>query len=167
MVFLRAGQLDQPLDFGGGKVTPGAGRQRAERDRPDPGADEPANRVADGRHHTADLALTTLVNGDLDIRGVTAGKGLYQPDSLCRRGKAIVQFDPFGQALDGFFGWGAVDRGQIGLGNVITRMGKAVDEGPVVGEKQEALAADIEPAHGPKERLARQVYQLGDRAGGV
>lgn len=104
---------------------------------------------------------------EFNIRCIACGKGLDQANPLRRGRHAVVQFNPFRQSPERFFGRRSVNSGEIGLGNMESRVGEVVDKGAVVGKKKQTLGLGIEAADRAQQGLAGEIYKLGYRVARV
>lgn len=148
-------------------MTPRSRRNRAGSDASDPGPDQAQDVVADRGKHAAHLAVSTFVDDKLDIRGVVSWKIADEMDALGRRGLAVLEHYPGRELSERLVIGPPADRRQIGLGDVVARMGHVVEKITVVGQKQQAFGLDIEPAHRPQHRAVRQIDQFGHDVHGV
>jgi len=89
--------------------------------------------------HATDLAVTALVDGEANGVGV----GERCPS---RRGQAVLQLDSLPEAADGTGRRRPFDRGQVLLLHAVRRVGEAVGQVTVVGEKKQSLGVGVEAA---------------------
>ena len=78
--------------------TPCARRERSVVQRPDAGAHEPADRMADGIAHAPDLAIAALVDPELDRR--TVAPSLHDGRRVRGRGRPVVELDSLAETPD-------------------------------------------------------------------
>jgi hypothetical protein len=88
---------------------------------------ETSHGVPHGREHALDLVLAALVDRELDrVRAEEPGFG--------RCGRAVVEVDPFTEALERFLRRLALDLGLVDLRDLVARVREPVRELAVVRE---------------------------------
>lgn len=160
---LALGFREEAGDFLLREMTPAAAREVGNANVADADTAELFDGAADGREHPPDLAVAALEDGELDLRAARSldfPGGLLHADILGGKRLAVREFDARGQLRDTRGIGHAAHHGAVGLPDMVLRMADLVEEIAVVGEEDEALRLDIEPAHGPQERLLLQVDQI-------
>lgn len=127
-----------------------------------PGADLPANqaqgRETDHRRHASDLPVAALSQRQRQPTGrnlsAKANRRLPRPEpirlrnalGLGRQGAAILEFDPLAQLLQCTVGDHAVHLDHVGFGQFVLRIGDAVGECTIIGQKQQAFGVVVQAA---------------------
>ncbi len=118
-----------------------------------------------GGQHPAHLPVAALVDGQLDLGAAAALPRLAgrtcQADVFGGPSRAVFQMDAAPQAVQRVRGRDAPDRGAIGLGDVVARVGQLEQKVAVIRKKDQPLAVGVQPPDGAQHRLAADVHQLG------
>src|SRR5580693_8552463 len=140
---LQAYRRVQLAYFPGGQLARGARLERAEPDRADVGADQPADRVPGRGQHPAHYVLSALVQGDLHQR---AGARPVDHAEPVGRGDPVVELDAGRKAAPEVLRHRTGHVGQVGLGDLEAGVGEPVRQLTVVGEQHQALGVVVQPA---------------------
>src|SRR4051812_9391411 len=90
-------RLVERADLGLAEVPEPSGPELAQRERTDPGTDEPADRVSEGVEHPADDPVAPVVDDDLDLGGPV--RRCDHPGRV-GAGRTVVEIDAGPQLLD-------------------------------------------------------------------
>ena len=138
------------------------GRQRRSVIGPDPGPHQPHDRMADRLAHPPHLPVAALVDGE--AHHVRASS----ETDLRRRGHAVVELDALAEPAQRAPRRDVASHlGEVLLLDAEARMGQPVGEVAVVGEQQQALGVDVEPADREDPRLGGHEVDDGAAAVGV
>ena len=165
--------MGEVFDLPGGQVPPRARRQAGQADAADADAREAIDGVADGGQHSPHLPVAPLIYGQFDFRRPFAlltfrrAEGADDSHSLGGGRRAVVQGHAARQTAQVVGIGDARDRGAVGLGDVVARVGQSVQELAVIGQENQSIAVGIETAHGAQQGLVLKVHQVGDDARGV
>ena len=128
--------------------------------RTDPGARQPGHRVADLVEQPAHDPVAALVDGQLHDRALPRRREHLGRGHLDR---AVLEPDPGQQATHRRLLHDAGHLGDVGLLQLVRRVGDPLGEVAVVGQQDEALGVGVEPAD-VEEPLGPVGDQLAQRA---
>ena len=155
----------QLRQLGGLDRTPARALDAVGGDGPVLHADEALHLVADGLHHSVDLPVAALRDGELDPRVLAVFRDACAcDDGLSNR---AVELDA-GLELRGIrVVKHATQLGVVRLWHRAPRVHEPVGKIAVVGEKQHALGVEVETPHGVDARpvLRQQIYDGGTTLG--
>ena len=129
--------------------------------QPDPAnghSQQAQGRQANRGGHMPDLTFLALAQHDLEpgrwaFRGdrfapLADRRRLRQRPRLARLGDVVLDLQSAPQRGQGRLGRHTLDLGPVSLGQLVTRIGQAVDQRALVREQQQALAVVVEAARG-------------------
>ncbi len=120
----------------------GPARELLEPEVPDPDPLEADQLVAEAGEEALDLVVPALEEGDLELAHLAAD--LVRSD-VRGRGLALGHPDALTDRLHGLALDSAADLHDVGLGDLVARMGHALGEVAVVRDQDQALAVLLEP----------------------
>jgi len=149
------------------------GRKRAELAGSDRHAHESQGRKPDRRGHAPHLAVATLAEVELEPPrrdcGAIADRWLARPEARLVRqesrtrgaGRAIGKTHPALERGERRRADLALDLHQVALLDAVRRVGEARQQAAVVGEEEQPLTVEIEPADRPQAWQRKVVRQTG------
>lgn len=130
--------------------------------------------MAEGREHSADLAVAAFEDRQLDyrlpcpIRALPFAVALVaaaETDILGRLGRAVFEVDPPAQDVQRFLGRNAAHLRPIGLWDMVARVGQTVQKLAVVGQEDQAFRVNVQSPDRAEHRLIAQIHQVRDKLG--
>lgn len=132
------------------QFAPLAGREIVEREIAEMGAVQRDDGGADGGEHAADLVIAAFGERELGF----ARREEFQVRGGARLVFALELERAGGKERNQIFGYIAVERGAIDLGDFVLGRSKPVDERRLVGEQEEPAGILVEPADAGDLRIA-------------
>ena len=136
-------QIGEQFEFGGVHRTEGTARQIAQADRAEADSLQPHDLVIDTRHQSANLAVLTFVEDDVEIR--TFANNFFHPHTLDRE-SAFVEIHASFERRQRFGRRHPFDVAEVKLRHAVSRVSQPVGQFAVVRDQQQAFRFFVEPA---------------------